>query len=191
MELILASTSVYRQQLLHRLGVPFRCIAPEVDEAASRQSQWTPEELARQLARMKAMAVACRFPQALVIGSDQVAECDGLVLGKPGHRDGAIRQLQALSGKTHMLWTAVTFAVADEIHIHIDCTRLTMRALTVDEIERYVDADEPWDCAGSYKFESRGIGLFDAVKTADPTAIIGLPLITVTTMLRQYAFAVP
>lgn len=191
MELILASTSPYRQQLLHRLGVPFRSVAPQVDEVAARQPMWTPQELPTNLASLKALDVANHFPAAFVIGSDQVAECEGQVLGKPGDRTGAIRQLTFLSGKTHTLWTAVACAVEGELLTHLDCTRLTLRTLTPSEIERYVDAEAPWDCAGSYKFESRGISLLEAVETTDPTAIIGLPLMAVTTLLRKHRFTVP
>lgn len=191
MELILASTSPYRQQLLHRLGVPFRSVAPQVDEVAARRPEWTPQEMATNLASLKALDVANHFPAAFVIGSDQVAECEGQVLGKPGDRTGAIRQLTFLSGKTHTLWTAVACAVEGELLTHLDRTRLTMRPLTTSEIERYVDSESPWDCAGSYKFESRGITLFDAVETTDPTSIIGLPLMTVTTLLRMKGFAIP
>lgn len=191
MELILASTSRYRRELLERLGIPFRCVSPGVDEAAVRRSEWTPEELAANLARMKAEAVASIFPNAMVIGSDQVAEFDGLVLGKPGTRAAAIAQLSLLSGKTHTLWTAVTIAGNGPVSSHMNATRLAMRHLTDAEIERYVDADQPLDCAGSYKFESRGIALFHSIETTDPTAIIGLPLMTVTGYLRLMDFPVP
>ncbi|HET6425978.1 MAG TPA: Maf family protein [Planctomycetaceae bacterium] len=191
MELILASTSPYRRQLLERLGLPFRCVAPGVDEEAVRQPAWIPEEVALHLARLKAEAVASRLPDAFVIGSDQVAECAGQVLGKPGHRMGAMAQLSLLAGKPHYLWTAVAFATAGEVSVQLNCTRLTMRSLTATEIERYLDADQPWDCAGSYKLESRGIALFESIETDDSTAIIGLPLIAVTTALRGHGFTVP
>lgn len=184
MELILASTSRYRRELLERLGIPFRCVSPGVDEAAVRRPEWTPEELATNLARMKAEAVASLFPNAMVIGSDQVAECAGQILGKPDTRAGAIAQLSLLAGKTHTLWTAVAIAGNGSVSSHMNATRLTMRDLTNAEIEHYVDSDQPLDCAGSYKFESRGIALFHSIETTDPTAIIGLPLMAVTSYLR-------
>jgi septum formation protein len=191
MGVILASTSSYRRQLLERLGVPFHAVAPNVDEPAERRPEWSPEELAAGLARLKAADVANRFPDDLIIGSDQIAECDGQVLGKPGSRDGAITQVSFLAGKTHTLWTGVAFLVNGQVTSHMNCTRLKMRPLQRAEIERYVDADQPWDCAGSYKLESRGITLFESIETTDHTAIIGLPLIAVTDFLRQHGFAVP
>ncbi len=191
MELILASTSKYRAQLLERLGVPFRGVAPGVDEEAARRPEWSPQELATELARLKAESVATRFPEAVVIGSDQVAECRGEILGKPETRDRAILQLERLAGNVHTLWTAVTMASPAGMLTHRDRTQLHMRALSREEIERYVDYDQPLDCAGSYNIESRGIALFDAITTEDHTAITGLPLIFVTTALRQLGFTVP
>ncbi len=191
MGLILASTSRYRRELLERLGVPFRAVAPNVDEHAAWQPEWTPEELATNLAKLKAEAVAARFPDDVVIGSDQVAECRGQVLGKPGTRAAAVAQLTLMADTTHTLWTAVAFAANGRTTSHINRTQLTMRRLSRAEIERYVEADNPLDCAGSYKLESRGIALFTAIETTDHTAITGLPLMAVTTLLREHGFSVP
>lgn len=191
MGLILASTSKYRAELLERLGVPFRSIAPDIDEHAARRPEWSPQQLATELARLKADAVAQRYPEDVIIGSDQVAECHGEVLGKPGSRQRAIAQLQQLSGRVHTLWTAVAIISPAGITAHLDRTQLQMRRLASEELTRYIDADQPLDCAGSYKIESRGIILFDQITTEDHTAITGLPLMFVTTALRNCGFAVP
>lgn len=191
MELILASTSKYRAALLERLGIPFRGVAPGVDEDTVRSSDWSPQEVATNLARMKAEAVATRFPEVVVIGSDQVAECQGQILGKPETRENAIAQLQQLAGRAHTLWTAVAILSPRGHVFHTDRTQLRMRSLSRDEITRYVEHDQPLDCAGSYKIETRGIVLFDSITTEDHTAITGLPLIFVTTALRQLGFVLP
>ncbi len=191
MGLILASTSKYRAELLQRLGVSFQTVAPDVDEQAARRPEWSPAEVASELARMKAGSVAQRFPEDVIIGSDQVAECHGEILGKPGSRAAAIRQLEKLAGRDHTLWTAVAVIAPKGTMTHRDRTQLQMRSLSRAEIERYVDYDQPLDCAGSYKLESRGITLFEAIITNDHTAITGLPLIFVTTALRQCGFPVP
>ncbi len=192
-ELILASTSPYRRALLKRLGVPFRYVDPNVDEGAFKLTNADPVELSARLAAAKAQAVAARFPDAVVIGSDQVAAIDGEVLGKPGTAENAVRQLSRLSGRSHELVTSVCVVrQADgERPTHTDRTRLTMRALSVEEIARYVAIDAPTDCAGSYKIESAGISLFEAIETQDFTAITGLPLIALCRILRTFGIAVP
>ncbi len=189
--LLLASTSPYRRALLSRLGVPFRAVPPAVDEAAFRTGDVAPDRLAAGLARRKAAAVAERFPDAVVIGSDQVCAAGGDVLGKPGDAAGARAQLALLAGRTHRLITAVAVAHPDGVVEFADETRLSMRALRADEIERYVAADDPTDCAGSYKLEARGIALFDRIESADHTAIVGLPLIALTGVLRELGYAIP
>lgn len=192
-DIILASTSVYRRTLLERLGLTFRCEAPGVDEAVVQQLLNDPLAIAEQLAFAKASAVAERFPQAIVIGSDQLATIDGEVLGKPGARQKAEEQLARLSGRTHELITAVCILrVADGTRLtHTDRTRLTMRALKHDEISRYVALDRPLDCAGAYKIEAAGIGIFSHVDTEDFTAITGLPLMAVVRMLNELGVSVP
>lgn len=188
--LILASTSPYRRALLERLGLPFECRRPGVDEDAEK-SRWsyTPTGLVTHLARAKALSVA--EPRATVIGSDQMVVLGTRILGKPGSLAGAMAQLSDLSGKTHELLTAVSVVQKGRVLQHLDAARLTMRSLNPEEIERYVHADQPIDCAGSYKLESRGIALFESIESADQSAIVGLPLIGLTTILRNLGFPIP
>lgn len=190
-ELILASTSKYRRQLLARLGVPFRSVAPLVDEETLKDETLPARELAEKLAAAKAISVSGVEPQATIIGSDQVAACDGRLLGKPGSFAAAVEQLVAMSGREHELITAVCIWHPARIVRFTDVTTLRMRRLSREEIERYVAADQPLDCAGSYKLEERGIALFDSIRSADHSAITGLPLIAVTSVLRELGFAIP
>jgi septum formation protein len=191
LELILASTSPYRRNLIERLGLPFSSVPPGVDEAVIQAQGDRPRALAERLALEKALAVARSHPEATVIGSDQIALIDGTILGKPGTVAQACAQLDRLEGRTHDLITALCVWSRNQAHRHIDVTRLTMRSLTADEVRRYVDADLPLDCAGAYKIEGRGIVLFERVETQDPTAITGLPLMALTTILRRLGFPVP
>ncbi|MEI7465092.1 MAG: Maf family nucleotide pyrophosphatase [Burkholderiales bacterium] len=183
--LILASTSVYRQELLMRLRLPFDLVAPDVDEAP--QAAELPQSLAARLALAKARAVAAQHPQALVIGSDQVADLDGLALGKPGHHDAAVRQLRAMRGKQVIFHTAVAVVGADLGFEASDIAHVSVifRNLSDSEIERYLRADRPYDCAGSAKVEALGIALLQSVESDDPTALIGLPLIRTCALLRH------
>jgi septum formation protein len=192
-DLILASTSRYRHELLARLRVPFRALAPPVDEAAvhDQYAADRAEELAVHLAAAKARSVADREANAVVLGSDQVCVCDGHVLHKPGSVAKAQEQLAMLAGRTHQLVTAVCVVQGDRILTGKDVTRLTMRSLAADEIARYVEHDQPLDCAGSYKLESLGISLFETIHSDDHTAITGLPLLLVSRYLRELGFAVP
>jgi septum formation protein len=191
MELILASTSPYRRALLDRLGLPFRCQAPGVDEDVLKGLGLPPRELADRLAVAKADAVASAHPGAVVIGSDQLVAFEGRVLGKPGSADRAVEQLVQMSGKPHELITAMAVRAGDRLLTHTDVARLHLRPLTRPELRRYVDADRPVDCAGSYKLESLGIALFDRIECADHSAITGLPLIALTSILRELGFPVP
>jgi septum formation protein len=193
MDLILASTSPYRRTLVERLGVPFRCVAPPVDEQALKAG-WDgvhPRELAERLAAAKAASVASAEPDAAVIGSDQLVSLGGSILGKPGTIEQAVAQIRAMSGRTHELITAIHVVYAGTIYAHTDVTRLVLRPLTLDEILRYVEADQPLDCAGSYKLEARGIALFERIDSEDHSAITGVPLIALTTILRSIGFAIP
>ncbi|MFC5577588.1 Maf family protein [Lysobacter niabensis] len=188
--LILASTSVYRRELLARLRLPFDTARPEVDERP--QPGESPLAVAERLAIAKARVIAHRAPGAFVIGSDQVAELDGQALGKPGGRDGAIAQLGAMSGREVQFRTAVCVQrEGDAARVATDTTSVQFRPLSLAEIERYVDAEEPFDCAGSFKSEGLGITLFDAIKSTDPTALIGLPLILTARLLREAGFVLP
>ncbi|WP_027070324.1 Maf family protein [Novilysobacter defluvii] len=189
--LILASTSPYRRELLARLGLPFEAVAPGVEEAAAPDEP--PARLAARLAASKAAAVAAAQPDGCwVLGSDQVADLDGQPLGKPGHREAAIAQLHAMSGRRVRFHTAVALQAADGTLLEaLDTTTVVLRTLREPEIERYVDAERPFDCAGSFKVEGLGISLFEAVDNRDPTALVGLPLIATAGLLRQAGFAVP
>lgn len=190
-DLVLASTSPYRRALLERLGVPFRMVPPRVDEDAIKGVGLPPGELAERLALAKAMSVGAAEPNATIIGSDQVVSFGGQALGKPGTPQQAVEMLLALAGRVHELLTAVAVWHGGQITAHIDRTVLHMRKLGREEVERYVAADRPLDCAGAYKIEARGIALFEYVESDDHTAITGLPLIALTTVLRRLGYQVP
>ncbi|MBW8366709.1 MAG: Maf family nucleotide pyrophosphatase [Arenimonas sp.] len=188
--LVLASTSRYRRELLARLGLPFEVDRPEVDESPLAAER--PADTAVRLAQAKARAVAARQPGAWVIGSDQVADLDGLALGKAGGRDPALRQLQACSGRRIAFHTAICLLRDDEPPLAaLDLTEVVFRTLERDEILRYLDAEQPYDCAGSFKCEGLGIALFDAIHSQDPTALVGLPLIALSRALRQAGYRLP
>ena len=191
MELILASTSVYRRTLLERLNLPFRSVAPEIDEDVFKNSGLTPEVLAETLAVAKAKAVWSRFPKAVVIGSDQVATFEGRILGKPATAERAVDQLLGMAGRPHRLVTSVAIADANGIERFTDVATLHLRAIDREEAVRYVEADRPLDCAGSYKIEELGISLFDRIESGDHTAIVGLPLIELGKRLRARGFRIP
>jgi len=181
--LVLASTSAYRRSLLERLGLPFDCAAPGVDE--SPRDGEAPAETARRLAPAKAAAVAARFPDALIIGSDQVASLGALRLEKPGNHANAVRQLQALSGRTAQFDTAVCVldAARGTARSRLVPCRVTFRPLSDGVIQAYLRREQPYDCAGSAKSEGLGIALIERMETDDPTALIGLPLIALTELL--------
>lgn len=188
--LILASTSVYRRELLTRLRLPFTCVRPETDETPLHGE--TPLALAQRLAQAKATAVALRHPKGWVLGSDQVAELDGLLIGKPGDAAGARAQLRAMSGRAVAFRTGVCLiGDAGRQWQAMDTTTVLFRQLSDGEIERYVSAENPCDCAGSFKVEGLGISLFESVQSQDPTALVGLPLIATARLLREAGFAVP
>ena len=182
--LILASTSRYRRELLQRLRLPFDVVSPEVDETPLPGE--TPQALAQRLALAKAHAVAARFPQAVVIGSDQVADLDGEPLGKPGDHARATVQLQRMRGRTLVFQTAVAVVCGDSRFTAHDVApvRVVFRPLSDEAIEAYLRAETPYDCAGSAKSEGLGIALLDTIDSDDPTALVGLPLIRTCRMLR-------
>ena len=182
--LILGSTSVYRRELLSRQKLAFDIVAPEVDETP--QPGERPGVLARRLALAKARAVAARHPEAIVIGSDQVADLDGEPLGKPGTHDRAVAQLRRMSGRTLVFQTAVAVACRATGFEQIDLApvNVTFRCLADAEIEAYLLAEQPYDCAGSAKSEGLGIALLEAIDSDDPTTLVGLPLIRTCRMLR-------
>lgn len=188
--LVLGSTSPYRRDLLDRLRLPFTCGRPDVDETPRAGED--PAVLAARLAQAKAQDVAGRTPGAWVIGSDQVAALDGRPLGKPGGRDAAIAQLSSMSGRSVIFHTALALARAGQPTLQAqDRTEVVFRALHADEIARYVDAEQPFDCAGSFKCEGLGIVLFEAIRSDDPTALVGLPLIATARLLRAAGYALP
>lgn len=189
MPLMLASTSRYRRELLERLRLPFHIARPEVDETPL-DGESVPAMAAR-LARAKADAIAGQHPGSWVVGSDQAAEVDGQPLGKPGYREAAIAQLTAMSGRQVRFHTAVCLVRDEQVLLAQDVTTVRFRGLDLAEIERYVDAEQPFDCAGSFKSEGLGISLFDAVESTDPTALVGLPLIALAQMLREAGFDLP
>jgi septum formation protein len=189
--LILASSSQYRRDLLARLRVPFQAVAPEVDEAPLALE--TPLERAKRLALAKASAISRLRRDATVIGSDQVAVCKGELLGKPGNATRCRDQLQWLSASAALFHTAVAVlqpASGANIQL-IDTTTVYFRALSPAEIERYIEAEQPFDCAGSFRCELLGISLFARIVSEDPTALIGLPLMAVARALRQLGYEVP
>ena len=189
--LILASTSRYRRELLERLRLPFDVARPDVNETALPGE--SPRDLSIRLAEEKARTVARQQAEdAWALGSDQVAEVEGRALGKPGGREAAIAQLRTMSGRTVRFHTALCLAHADgRAFAGTDLTEVHFRTLTDGEIERYVDAEQPFDCAGSFKSEGLGIVLFERIDNRDPTALIGLPLVATCTLLRKAGFALP
>lgn len=182
--IVLGSSSPYRRELLSRLRVPFEVDLPHVDETP-RPGE-TPREIALRLALEKARAVARNHPDAAVIGSDQVADLDGEALGKPGNHARAVEQLQRMSGKVVTFHTAVAVACRATGFEQVDLApvRVTFRQLGADEIESYLQAEQPYDCAGSARSEGLGIAILESIESDDPSALVGLPLIRTCHMLR-------
>jgi len=201
--LVLASTSIYRRQLLERLGLPFTTSRPDVDESARPGED--AQMLTRRLARAKAETVAQGQPGSIIIGSDQLATCGGRMLGKPGSEGCAVEQLRSLSGARVTFHTAVhvmhsgtprTQPVRGPQEIclaetHMDTTTVYFRQLSDEEIQRYVARERPLDCAGGFKAEALGISLFERIESQDPTGLVGLPLIWLAAALRRQGFALP
>jgi septum formation protein len=186
--LVLASTSKYRAELLAKLGWNFATENPEVDEGPMKLMDLEAGDIALRLSRLKSEAVFARNPTSCVIGSDQVCAIGKTIYGKSLSKDGAIRQLQELNGKTHELLTAVTVTWPQGQTSFLNVTRLHMRELSIEEITRYVETDLPLECAGSYKLEERGIKLFERIEMDDHTAIIGLPLIELSNVLLNLGY---
>lgn len=190
-QLILASTSPYRRELLSRLALDFEVVAPEVSEEHQRGE--SPTDRALRLATAKAQAVSARHPHALVLGSDQVAACGAEVLDKPGDARRCREQLLRLSGHTAHFYTAcVLLGASAGLHLaHVDTTTVVFRELSASEIDRYIARERPFDCAGGFRAEALGITLFDCIESQDPTALIGLPLIWLAGALRAAGFQLP
>lgn len=183
--LVLASTSPYRSELLSRLRLPFETAAPEVDETPLPGE--SARATSRRLSREKALAVASRFPEALIIGSDQVALLDDQQIGKPGNHENAVRQLQTMRGQTVIFYTALTLYNArnGEMQIEVAENQVSFRDLSDAEIECYLRLEQPYNCAGSAKSEGLGIALISRMEGNDPNALIGLPLILLVSMLKN------
>ena len=183
-QVILGSTSAYRRELMNRLRIPFDVQAPDVDETACEDE--SPMQLAIRLALAKAHAVAQKFPEAAVIGSDKVADLNGLALGKPGNFERATAQLRQMRGKTVVFHTAVAVVCQATGFVAQDCASVNVvfRDLPDEEITAYLLAETPYDCAGSAKSEGLGIALLASIDSDDPTALVGLPLIRTCQMLR-------
>ena len=188
-EIILASGSRYRKQMLERLRLPFSVIPADIDESAEPGEN--AEVLAARLSLTKAQVIANHHPQAIVIGADQVAECDGRLLGKPGTIETAVKQLQHCSGQTMVFHSGLALIGRGRTLQTVVPTEVRMRELSEAEIRRYVEQDRPLDCAGAMRSESLGITLTSAISSDDPTALIGMPLITISQLLRELGITLP
>ena len=183
--LVLASGSPYRRQLLAKLGLPFETVSPDIDESV--QPGETPEALVARLAERKAGAASSHYPDALIIGSDQVAVLNGTIIGKPGSHENAIRQLQAASGKKIIFHTGMCLLNSHTGRAQIETVpySVVFRQLSEQQIENYLRKEQPYNCAGSFKSEGLGIALFERFEGEDPNTLIGLPLIRLVNMLRR------
>ncbi len=188
--ILLASSSKYRKELLSRILNDFECIAPNIDETPFPDEE--PIEHVARLAEQKALAIAVKNPEAIVIGSDQICVLEGQILGKPGSQENAIKQLTACSGKSVYFYTSlcVTKGTDEPKDITVVTTKVTFRNLTEQQIKNYIERENPIDCAGSFKCEGLGIALFEAIESKDPTALVGLPLISVNQLLAKFAVQV-
>ncbi|ASK34365.1 Maf family protein [Alloalcanivorax mobilis] len=189
--LILASSSPFRRELLHKLGQPFEHRSPDIDE--SPRPGESPTSLVMRLAREKAQALAGAFPDALIIGSDQLSVLDGDIAGKPGDRERALEQLRRASGRSVRFVTGLCLLNSASGRHQTGCERFTVhfRTLSDAQLARYVDAEQPYNCAGGFKSEGLGITLFKALEGRDPNALIGLPLIMLTDFLNAEGVGVP
>ena len=190
-ELVLGSTSPFRKALLEKLGLPFVTCAPTVDE--TRLQKETPRDMVARLAESKARNAALKHPESLVIGSDQVACIDGSVVGKPGNREKAIAQLTAAAGKSVSFYTGLCLynASLDQAQVEVESFTVHFRQLSTEQIMRYVDREQPFNCAGSFKSEGYGITLFSSLEGRDPNTLIGLPLICLIGMLNNEGIELP
>lgn len=189
--LVLASSSTYRRDLLQRLQLPFICESPNIDESPHPGEEAT--ALVQRLATAKACALRKQFLQHLIIGSDQVAVLDGQIIGKPGNAAAAVRQLQAASGRSVVFYTGLCLLDSAGKQLQVDCVPFTVhfRELSDSQIKRYVEKEQPFNCAGSFKSEGLGISLFRSTDGEDATALVGLPLIRLCDMLNRAGVAVP
>ena len=188
--LVLASTSPFRKEILQKLDMPFETASPDIDESPLQEE--TPQQLVQRLAEQKAQAVADNFPNALIIGSDQVAVIDGEILGKPGTHDRAVEQLQNASGKTVHFYTGLCLYNTVSKHNQVEAVPfdVVFRDLSAEQIENYLRREQPYNCAGSFKSEALGIALFERFEGSDPNALIGLPLIELVNFLGNEGFSI-
>ena len=184
--LVLASTSPFRKTLLAKLNLPFICAKPNIDETAVKNE--TPQALVRRLAIEKAQAVASQYPDALLIGSDQVAVCDGQILGKPHNFDNGVKQLTQFSNKAVTFYTGLCVynSATEHVTALVEPFTVHFKSLTQKEIAHYLHAEQPYNCAGSFKSEGLGICLFDKLEGDDPNTLIGLPLIKLVVLLKEH-----
>ncbi len=189
--IVLASSSSYRRELLTRLQLPFTCHSPDIDETP--QANESAQALVQRLALSKARALAQHYPQHIIIGSDQVAVLDGKIIGKPLHAEGATQQLSAASGRSLVFLTGLTVIDTRTQIEQVDLVPFTVhfRTLNAAQIQRYIAAEQPFDCAGSFKSEGLGVSLFQATEGSDATSLVGLPLIRLCDMLNVCGIAVP
>ncbi|WP_455222147.1 Maf family protein [Kaarinaea lacus] len=189
--IVLASTSPFRRQLLSKLNVDFTVASPKVDEHPHNNEQ--PNELVKRLAKEKALAVAQQYPDALIIGSDQVAVLNNQILGKPNNHENAVKQLKNASGRRVDFLTGLCVYNSQTHHTQLTCVPFTVifRQLTNAQIERYLNSEKPYNCAGSFKSEGLGIALFEKLEGDDPNTLIGLPLIELVRMLQKEGIEIP
>lgn len=190
MHIILASSSVFRQNQLKQLGIPFQSLSPEVDEDTIKNKGLSPLEISRQLSLLKAQAIAQTNPNTVVIGADQVLDFEGKIFSKPKTKENAINQLIELKAKEHKLITSYAIVFNDKTYIDTVICKMTMKDLSNSQIQKYVEIDEPLHSCGSYKLETLGIALFDKIDCPDHSAIIGLPLISLTKALADFGINV-
>lgn len=186
--LILASTSPYRKMLLDSRGLSFEAVAPLCDEDALKDPDLDAQALTRKLAQAKAESLKEKYPEAYIIGSDQVLEHNGLIFGKPKTKERALDQLMLLQGKSHRLVTSLCVHSPHKQWLHTEVVTLTMHSWTESELRHYVEADLPLDCAGSYKLEKRGLLLFKTIEAHDYESIIGLPLLKLFSILKEEGY---
>lgn len=189
--IVLASTSKYRKILLDKTGISFVCSAPDIDESPAKNEQ--PTQLVMRLAQQKAQAIAASHPESLIIGSDQVCTINNTIIGKPGSAEKAIEQLHMASGKIITFFTGLCLYDSSEHSHQVICETFNVhfRVLSDEQIRRYVAAEQPYDCAGSFKSEGLGIVLFNKLEGRDPNTLIGLPLIALTDMLANKGITLP
>ncbi|WNC70853.1 nucleoside triphosphate pyrophosphatase [Thalassotalea psychrophila] len=189
-QLVLGSTSIFRKALLEKFNLSFECAKPNIDETALENE--TPENLVARLAEEKAKEVSKEYPEGLIIGSDQVAICDGNILGKPHTFKNGVKQLTSFSGKTVTFLTGLCLynAKTDNTQVVVEPFYVSFRELTITEISSYLHAEQPYNCAGSFKSEGLGICLFESLKGDDPNTLIGLPLIRLHQLLKNEGFDV-